>query len=184
MATRLGSTVLRRGLATLADGAILGAWSYSALRHAGHARSWIPFGVALALVLWADARPYRTAAAQVKLTRAARWLLVLRFVALAFTIAYAPYVRPELWAVVAVAVLFFVGAVLRVVEERRPLRVITAAPGGGFLVRYPADAALDAEVAGLPGGERAEEGWKFPATTAAADALLRFAREHEFEFRC
>ncbi len=176
------STAGRRGLATLADAAVLAAWCVYAVRRGAPGWDWLAFGVPLALVLWFDVRPYRTATARVALTRMAQWLLVFRFVALAFTLAFAHFVHPLTWALGAVALLFVVGAVLRVVEERAPLRVITAAPGGGFLVSYPPDAAVDAELASVPGGERDAGGWKFAATPETADALLRFARAHGFEF--
>lgn len=107
---------------------------------------------------------------------------MLRSVVLLGVIATAPYVQRRWWSVAAVVLLFFVGALLRVVEIRRPLRLITAAAGGGFQVRYPADESLDAEIAKLPGVEREGDGWKVAASAESAEALLRFAREHQFEF--
>jgi len=170
-------------VATLADALVLAAWSYLALSGSGRDWDFFAFGIALAIVLWLDVKPYRTATARVRLSSLAGWLLVFRFVVLVFLFAFANVVRPVGWAIAAAALLFVIGAVLRLMEERTPLRLISAAPGGGFLVRYPADEAIDAELTRLPEGARAGGGWRFPATKDAADALLRFAREHDFQFK-
>lgn len=162
---------------------MLAAWSYLALRSGGHDWDYLAFGIPLAIVLWVDVNPYRSATARVRLMPLARWLLVLRFVVLVFLFAFAGLARPLAWAIAAVTLLFLIGAALRLMEERTPLRRITAAPGGGFLVRYPPDEALEAELRRLPGGMREGAGWRFPATKDAADALLRFARERDFEFK-
>jgi hypothetical protein len=170
-------------VATLADALVLAAWSYLALSGSGRDWDFFAFGIALAIVLWLDVKPYRTATARVRLSSLAGWLLVFRFVVLVFLFAFANVVRPVGWAIAAAALLFVIGAVLRLMEERTPLRLISAAPGGGFLVRYPADEAIDAELTRLPEGARDGGGWRFPATKDAADALLRFAREHDFQFK-
>lgn len=170
-------------MATLADALVLAAWSYRALSGSGRDWDFLAFAIPLAIVLWVDVKPYRTATARVRLTSLAGWLLVFRFVVLVFLFAFVNVVHPVGWAIAAVALLFVVGAVLRLMEERTPLRLISAAPGGGFLVRYPADEAIDAELARLPGGARDGGGWKFSATKDAAEELLRFAREHDFQFR-
>ncbi len=179
---QIAKPALRRGLATLTDALVLASWTFVAFRYGAHRWDWLAFGIPLGVILWVDARPYRTTTSNVSLGKLARWLLVLRFVVLVSALAVAPAVAPTKWTVVAVITLFFVGALLRVVEVRRPLRLITAAAGGGFLVRYPADSVLDLEIEKLPGAERDGAGWKVAATPQSADALLRFAREHEFEF--
>lgn len=182
-----GSRALRRGLTTLVEVIVVREWVILALRGTiSRDWGWLQFGAPLALLLCFDLRPFRSGGAEIRLGRGVGWLMISRFVAMVLAMAYGevqPGVGPPvIQTTIALGVLIVTGAVLRWIDERNALRLIRAAPDGGFLVLYPADAGLDREVEALPGGVRRGSQWEFPATAEAAEALVKFARERHFEF--
>lgn len=96
--------------------------------------------------------------------------------------------QPTLWAVsgvgVMLALLVALAVVLRMSTRVERLRVISAAAGGGFLIRFPNDAAVAAAVESLPGAKPTQKKgvWSVPASAEAAKALLAFSKLYRFDF--
>jgi hypothetical protein len=76
--------------------------------------------------------------------------------------------------------------VLRLAREWRsaPVRFVVAAESGGFIVRFPPNERINAAVQQIPGVLPTSEpgAWAVPADAASTNALLQFAKVHDFDF--
>jgi hypothetical protein len=76
--------------------------------------------------------------------------------------------------------------VLRLAREWRsaPVRFVVAAESGGFIVRFPPNEQINTAVQKIPGVLPTVEpgAWAVPADAASTNALLRFAKVHDFDF--
>jgi hypothetical protein len=117
------------------------------------------------------------------------WWTVLAFVAVVVP-GGMQRVRREHPLLIGSVGLFFlfvlVYGVLRLAREWRsaPVRFVVAAESGGFIVRFPPNEQINTAVQKIPGVLPTVEpgAWAVPADAASTNALLRFAKTHDFYF--
>lgn len=90
------------------------------------------------------------------------------------------------WAITLMALLLFalLWLVLRYAQTVEPLRLITVAPDGGFLIRFPNDPRLRVLLGEIGAAPTQEAGvWTAPPKPEVAEALLLLAKQHGFDFQ-
>jgi len=117
------------------------------------------------------------------------WWTVLAFVAVVVPSGMQRVRREHPLLVGSMGLFFLVVLVygtFRLSREWRsvPVRFVVAAESGGFIVRFPPNDQLSAAVQQIPGVLPTSEAgaWAVPAEAAATNALLQFAKIHDFDF--
>ena len=124
-----------------------------------------------------------------KLWAALVWWTVLAFVAVVVP-GGMQRVRHDHPLLIGSVGLFFVVVlvygILRLSKEWRstPTRFIVAAASGGFIIQFPPSVEMASAVQQIPGALPTSEpgAWAIPAELASTNALLQFAKVHDFDF--
>jgi hypothetical protein len=124
-----------------------------------------------------------------KLWAALVWWTVLAFVGVVIPGGMQRERRDHPLLIASIGLFFLlvlVYGILRLSKEWRsiPTRFIVAAASGGFIVQFPPNAEMTSAVQQIPGVLPTSEpgAWAVPADLAATNALLQFAKVHDFDF--
>ena len=117
------------------------------------------------------------------------WWTVLAFVAVVVPTGMQRVRREHPLLVTSVGLFFLIVLVYGIFQLARewrsvPVRFIVAAESGGFIVQFPPNEQLNAAIRQIPGVLPTSEpgAWAVPADVAATNALLQFAKAHDFDF--